>query len=234
MILPHTGVTEARTVAERIRAQVSELSAIEPGLSVAVSIGVASFPGNGADNDAILGAADAALLEAKVRGRNRVHTYGDAEPAKPPHETPLAALGYRFAQRAGLSVEEATALAAALHVVESSRSSPDLRVAGAKSNEPGGPAPMFTQLFSALLYGTERWDGRGYPEGLRGESIPRVARAFAVLRAYADGGPEPGAQIRAQSGKQFDPRMVNRLLTFLSEEARRWNPLDDVAGGRGA
>ena len=91
---------------------------------------------------------------------------------------------------------------------------------------------MVDHLFEALLYGTERWDGAGYPEGLRGESIPRVARAFAVLRAYSHQGVDSGATLRAEAGRRFDPRMVNRFLAFLGEEASHWNPLDGVAEGR--
>ena len=74
----------------------------------------------------------------------------------------------------------------------------------------------------------------GYPEGLRGESIPRVARALAVLRAYARDSADAAPALRAQAGHQFDPRMVNRFLAFLGEEASRWNPLAaaDAAGGR--
>ena len=37
---------------------------------------------------------------------------------------------------------------------------------------------------AALVYGNERWDGGGYPEGRRGADIPRVARAFAVCRRW--------------------------------------------------
>ena len=229
MILPHADVDEARRVAERIRGQVADLSAIEPGLSVTVSVGIAAFPHHAADTDGILGAADAALLAAKARGRNCVYTFGDGEPAGLAEQTPLAGLGRRFALRAGLSEEEADALAGALQVLETARASADLRVAGAAPDGAGSPVD---HLFAALLYGTERWDGAGYPEGLRGESIPRVARAFAVLRAYARDG-AGGASLRAEAGRRFDPRMVNRFLAFLGEEASHWNPLDGVAGGRG-
>jgi response regulator RpfG family c-di-GMP phosphodiesterase len=60
-----------------------------------------------------------------------------------------------------------------------------------------------------------------------------VARAFAVLRAYVRDSAAGGASLRAESGRRFDPRMVNRFLAFLGEEAGRWNPLDGVADGPG-
>ena len=215
------------------RGQVADLSAVDPGLSVTVSVGVASFPHHAADTDGILGAADAALLAAKARGRNCVYTFGDDEAhAGLGAQTPLAGLGRRFALRAGWSQEEADALAAALEVLETSQAPTGVLAAGPIPIAAAATASV-DHLFAALLYGTERWDGGGYPEGLRGESIPRVARAFAVLRAYSHDGTDGGASLRAQAGRRFDPRMVNRFLAFLGEEASRWNPLAGVADEHG-
>jgi len=137
--------------------------------------------------------------------------------------------------RAGFSTQETDALATAVQTFEAAGTAAGLRVVGSGSagDAPAPPTPPVDHLFAALLYGTERWDGAGYPEGLRGESIPRVARAFAVLRAYVRDSVSGGASLRAESGRRFDPRMVNRFLAFLGEEASRWNPLDGVADGRG-
>jgi HD-GYP domain-containing protein (c-di-GMP phosphodiesterase class II) len=65
----------------------------------------------------------------------------------------------------------------------------------------------------------ERWDGRGYPDGLSGEAIPLAARVFAVadtLDALTSNRPyrraahwsEAREVIRAQSGSQFDPAVL--------------------------
>ncbi len=65
----------------------------------------------------------------------------------------------------------------------------------------------------------ERWDGTGYPDGLRGEQIPLAARVFAIAdtldalttdRPYrkAVGWAEARAEIRKGAGTQFDPKMV--------------------------
>jgi diguanylate cyclase (GGDEF)-like protein len=74
----------------------------------------------------------------------------------------------------------------------------------------------------------ERWDGRGYPDGLRGDDIPLGARVFAVadaLDAITDGRvyrpaqswDEAVAEIARESGKQFDPSVV---AAFESEHPR--------------
>jgi HD-GYP domain-containing protein (c-di-GMP phosphodiesterase class II) len=66
----------------------------------------------------------------------------------------------------------------------------------------------------------ERWDGTGYPDGLSGESIPLAARVFAVADALdaltTDRPYRPASnfqvardEIRAGSGTQFDPAVVD-------------------------
>jgi len=69
----------------------------------------------------------------------------------------------------------------------------------------------------------EKWDGSGYPQNLRGEEIPFAARIFAIVdvwdaltseRPYRDSidPDEVRKMIRAESGKHFDPRVVNVFL----------------------
>ena len=66
----------------------------------------------------------------------------------------------------------------------------------------------------------ERWDGTGYPDGLSGETIPLAARVFAVADALdaltTDRPYRPASsfqhareEIRAGSGTQFDPSVVD-------------------------
>ncbi len=65
----------------------------------------------------------------------------------------------------------------------------------------------------------EKWEGNGYPRGLKGEQIPLAARIFAVVdvwdallsdRPYHKAWPEERVRehIRAQAGKHFDPEVV--------------------------
>ncbi len=75
----------------------------------------------------------------------------------------------------------------------------------------------------------EKWDGTGYPRGLKREGIPLVARIFAVIdvwdalrsdRPYRKGWTEEKVQayIREQSGKHFDPKVVDTFLRRISAE----------------
>jgi response regulator RpfG family c-di-GMP phosphodiesterase len=76
----------------------------------------------------------------------------------------------------------------------------------------------------------ERWDGNGYPRGLKGEEIPLAARLFTIIdvwdalnsdRCYrpAWNKTEARAYIEVQSGKQFDPQVVHAFLGLLDELA---------------
>jgi HD-GYP domain-containing protein (c-di-GMP phosphodiesterase class II) len=71
----------------------------------------------------------------------------------------------------------------------------------------------------------ERWDGSGYPRGLRGIEIPLAARIFAVVDAfdamtndqpYRDALPEGEArdEIQAKAGLEFDPDVVSAFLSL--------------------
>ncbi|TLN24712.1 HD-GYP domain-containing protein, partial [bacterium] len=75
----------------------------------------------------------------------------------------------------------------------------------------------------------EKWDGSGYPLGLKGEEIPLSARLFAVVdvwdglrsnRHYRNGWPEEDVvrYIIEQTGKHFDPQVVEIFLRLLEEQ----------------
>ncbi len=74
----------------------------------------------------------------------------------------------------------------------------------------------------------ERWDGRGYPDGLKGEEIPLTARILTVVdcfdavredRQYRKGMTREEAinLIMQGSGTQYDPRVVGTFITHLPE-----------------
>jgi HD-GYP domain-containing protein (c-di-GMP phosphodiesterase class II) len=78
----------------------------------------------------------------------------------------------------------------------------------------------------------EMWDGRGYPDGLRGEAIPLLARIVCVVdaydamtnhRAYRRALSDAEARIRLAvgAGHQFDPAVVRAYLQELHDHAER-------------
>lgn len=83
----------------------------------------------------------------------------------------------------------------------------------------------------------ERWDGSGYPRGLKGEIIPQSARIFMVvdvwdaltnLRHYRPAWSKENAleYIKNESGVLFDPDVVENFLKLVNEENMIENPVD--------
>jgi diguanylate cyclase (GGDEF)-like protein len=223
MILPRTTLDEAETLAERIRASVATLDPGHPDLHVTMSIGVSAFPESAKDSDGVLGAADAALLRAKAGGRNRVCLYTDAiADATAQLEGDLAALGRRFAAFIGLSEAESAGLVTALAVHETGAAVQDQvqAILGSDQTAVAAPNEVRQSAVEALVYGNERWDGAGYPEGRRGAEIPRVARAFAVCRRWdpASHNGDSVADLRGRAAHELDPKMVQRFAAMLRAE----------------
>jgi putative nucleotidyltransferase with HDIG domain len=90
---------------------------------------------------------------------------------------------------------------------------------GARVVRPLGLSPVVTDV---VLYHHERWDGRGYPEGLEADEIPLAARVFSVcdaLEAMTAARPYRGPlpmsvafeRVLLEAGHQFDPDVVAAL-----------------------
>ena len=81
----------------------------------------------------------------------------------------------------------------------------------------------------------ERWDGSGYPRGLRGAEIPLAARIFAVVDVWAALGSNrphrpawPAAQViqylQEQAGQHFDPEVARVFLSIIQPAAAAEEP----------
>jgi len=86
-----------------------------------------------------------------------------------------------------------------------------------------------------ILSHHEHWDGKGYPYSLRGEQIPLGARIIAVVDAFdamtsdrpyrkSLGNEEATRRLRAGSGTQWDPAVVDVFLSLL--EAGQLRPVE--------
>jgi HD-GYP domain-containing protein (c-di-GMP phosphodiesterase class II) len=160
------------------------------------------------------------------------------------HSERVAAFAVRLARQLGMSADEGSVveLSALLHDVGK------IGVPDAILNKPGkltdeefaemrrhpahGAAILaniqsakVTELLPGVKYHHERWDGTGYPEGLRGEQIPLLGRILAVAdfldaltseRAYRKGLSidDVVQMIREQAGSAFDPRVVEAAASL--------------------
>lgn len=88
--------------------------------------------------------------------------------------------------------------------------------------------PIFKMAAEIALGHHEKWDGTGYPQGLKGEAIPESARIVAVAdvfdaltmkRPYKEAWPLERAleTMREKSGNHFEPRLVDAFFDVLDE-----------------
>ena len=90
-------------------------------------------------------------------------------------------------------------------------------------------SPELIHISKYILFHHERWDGTGYPQGLKGDDIPMLSRIIAVVdvydvitngRVYKD----PISHIEALqeivrcSGSQFDPQVVNKFIELFGQD----------------
>ncbi len=84
-------------------------------------------------------------------------------------------------------------------------------------------SPELEPVAEYILYHHERWDGSGYPKGLKGEKIPLLSRILAVSDAYdamiedriyrkAMSVDDAVTEIKSNSGTQFDPHVVKVFI----------------------
>jgi response regulator RpfG family c-di-GMP phosphodiesterase len=192
------------------------------------------------DAETQLAERDAVLLDAlatALRAR---------DPALVEHGERVAALSGRLARRLKMSTHEVAVLERATRVHDVGKLAfPDRVLAGGQL-APGDIAVVRTHVehARAILGGLsgelgrtaqivatthhERYDGAGYPGGLRGDAIPLVGRVVAVADAYCaltEGRPyraalSPGhalGQIESQRGTAYDPRIVGALRDTINE-----------------
>lgn len=88
--------------------------------------------------------------------------------------------------------------------------------------------PSLDYLIPAVVGHHERWDGRGYPRGIKGEELPIGARCLAVAdafdaitstRSYKPSFPVEYAcqELRKQAGRQFDPALAELFVRLVEK-----------------
>ncbi|HEV2440799.1 MAG TPA: HD domain-containing phosphohydrolase [bacterium] len=93
------------------------------------------------------------------------------------------------------------------------------------------PLERMRRVATIVRHHQERWDGSGYPDGLRGEAIPLLARVLAVVDTYSaiiDSRPykparshdEAVAELERCAGTKFDPAVVATFRGVLAEGGR--------------
>jgi diguanylate cyclase (GGDEF)-like protein len=93
-----------------------------------------------------------------------------------------------------------------------------------------GSSPDLAQIAPGILYHHERWDGSGYPSGLKGGRIPIISRILSIAdaydamisnRPYKKGISKEKAlkELGRCSGTQFDPYLVDKFFEIIKEKS---------------
>ena len=159
------------------------------------------------------------------------------------HSERVARIAHRTAAKMELNVEAIQAIesAARLHdigkigirddVLLAARKLTDIELTAIREHSAFGntilaPLKFLGQIRESVRHHHERWDGKGYPDGLGGTDIPMASRIIAVADAYdAMTSNRPYRESRthdfaikeigAQAGKQFDPEVVSAFLKLV-------------------
>jgi diguanylate cyclase (GGDEF)-like protein/PAS domain S-box-containing protein len=232
------------------------LSATGDGFSISASYGAVELPVDGAEPAEALRKADQRLYASKGSGRASagrqaadalLKALSERNPDLGIHLSGVTDLCEAVAERLELPPEQRTPLlqAAALHDVgkvgipESVLNKPTaldgtewehIRTHTLIGERILSAAPALTHAAKIVRSTHERWDGKGYPDGLAGDEIPRASRVIAVCDAYdamtsnrpyrpARSPEEALAELKAHAGSQFDPDVVVAFVQVLARRA---------------
>jgi diguanylate cyclase (GGDEF)-like protein len=237
--------------------------------SIQASCGAVLVPYEASTADYALQLADERMYARKagrpseVREQTRdvlVRIMHAKQPGLPDHSTGVAELAVAVGRRLGMDAEQIDELgrAAELHDIGK------VGIPDAILDKPGAldtdewefirqhtilgerilsAAPALRPVATIVRASHERWDGRGYPDGLKGEEIPLAARIVAVCDAYeaitddrcyagARSSAEAREELLREADKQFDPAVVAAFLAELdapAPEARTTPTADEEA-----
>jgi diguanylate cyclase (GGDEF)-like protein len=220
--------------------------------TVQASCGAVLVPHEASTADYALQLADERMYARKasrpsaVREQTRdvlVRIMHAKQPGLPDHSTGVAQLAVAVGRRLGMDAEQIDELgrAAELHDIGK------VGIPDAILGKPGtlnseewefirqhtilgerilSAAPALRPVATIVRASHERWDGRGYPDRLRGEQIPLAARIVAVCDAYeaitdnrcyrgARSSEEAREELLREAGGQFDPAVVAAFLEEL-------------------
>jgi putative nucleotidyltransferase with HDIG domain len=169
------------------------------------------------------------------------------------HSARVAACAAEIAERMRMPAEDIEVVVAAARVHDLGKIASDNRILlkrttlsdeerrliathSADGAELAGKFSMFRKGSSCIRHHHERWDGGGYPDGLRGRAIPLGARVIAVADAYdAMTSDRPYrkalpyetaiAELERGAGSQFDPDVVQAFLAHQQRRSRPNRPL---------
>ncbi|WHH60091.1 HD domain-containing phosphohydrolase [Petroclostridium sp. X23] len=252
IILPRVGLTDTEKIVERIRDRCEN----EKGAPIKLSVSMGAATKENAHQDImdIYKIAEDRMYSTKLMESRSIRssiisslrkTLSERNHETQEHSDRLTTLSYKLGKELGLSIDHINnlQLLALLHDIGITAIPDDILSKNGDLTEKEwkimqnhseigyrivSASQDLAHIADDILHHHERWDGNGYPQGLKGESIPLNSRIISVLDAYDCGvygsfyqkpqGKKNTIEfIKGQAGRCFDPKIVTAFLKIIEE-----------------
>jgi HD-GYP domain-containing protein (c-di-GMP phosphodiesterase class II) len=251
-LLPQTNEEEGNRILNRIKEKTEETEIEE--IPISISFGLAVKNKMSQDINEILKQADDAMYQNKLLASNSVknkiiqnllNTVNVKSSETKEHALRMIELAHTLGESQGLPVSEMDRLSllAILHDIGKASISKEILTKDGKltekeweiiRNHPEAGSRItsasneFASVSEEILSHHERWDGLGYPRGLKGESIPFLARIIGIVDAYdvmihdrpyrkTVSKEEALKEIERCAGTQFDPELAADFIKIMED-----------------
>jgi len=252
ILLPRTSIGDARKVSNRIRKLCAE--ADKNPIKLSIALGVAQIIDEDQSYEEVFKKAEDRMYRNKIAGSESTsnsiilsleNTLLEKSHETKDHAERMNKLVIRFAEELDLSTSQIDnlKLLSRLHdigkvsIPEKILKKPDKlteqEFKTIKNHPESGyrivkSIPELASVAEGVLSHHERWDGKGYPQGLAGEAIPYTARIIAIIdsfdvmtnqRSYKSAVSQKEAlfEIERCSGSQFDPYLAEKFIEMIQK-----------------
>lgn len=255
VILPCTDERDSENIVNRIRASLELYNKKNPELHLSISLGAATASSPDQSLEDIFKRADDLMYRDKINhstsARNQIvnallAALAERDYRAQGHAKRLQEMCHKLGEKLGLSSNQLAdlSLLARLHDL-GKVGIPDsiLNKEGSFSDDEwktmhrhpevgyriADSSPNLAPISKLILYHHERWDGKGYPHGLKGEAIPIECRILALADSFdamtndrpyrkAMSKKDALSEIHKCSGTQFDPSLAEKFIQIILEE----------------
>ena len=253
VILPHTEENAAQAFCNRFRDAYKKHNSKTTLLKLSVALGYAMQSGQYKDMEGVFEQADENMYTEKLsdtasREKHIIDTFRTILVIRDPHTEKHAERLQDLAEALGKSIElsgfklKRLRLLALLHDIGKIGTPDNILFKPDKLTEEeweimkkhtengykmANNIPQLVPLARGTLHHHERWDGTGYPKGLKGEEIPVLSRIISIVDAYdvmlterpykkVMTEEEAIKELKRCAGTQFDPELVEKFLKILT------------------